>query len=70
MPEVTENTFDTGDDVRHVDSPTYDPRAALDECYDLWASGAWPDANALANLEEVMCHVGRLLGHEPETPSN
>lgn len=34
---------------------------ALQECYDLWASGAWSDSNAEANLEEVMDHVKRLL---------
>lgn len=37
------------------------PADALAECYDLWVSGAWPDSNALANLEEVMEHVKRLL---------
>jgi hypothetical protein len=37
------------------------PDDALRECYDLWASGAWPDSNAEPNLEEVMDHVKRLL---------
>lgn len=37
------------------------PERALLECYELWAGGAWPDSNALPNLEEVMDHVGRLL---------
>lgn len=38
-----------------------EPADALRESYDLWASGAWPDSNAEANLEEVMDHVKRLL---------
>ena len=45
------------------------PGDALQECYDLWVSGAWPDVNAEANLEEVMMHVKRLLDAStlPET---
>lgn len=35
--------------------------AALYECFDLWASGCWPDENAAANLEEVMTHLARLF---------
>lgn len=35
---------------------------ALEECYDLWASGAWLDDNVVYNLAEVMSHVGRLIG--------
>lgn len=38
---------------------------ALYECFDLWAAGCWPDENALANLEEVMAHIARLLEIEP-----
>ena len=41
--------------------PTYRPEKALQECYDLWASGAWPDSNAQYNLEEVMGHIENLL---------
>lgn len=40
------------------------PADALSECYDLYASGAWPAENAEANLDEVMSHLGRLLGRE------
>jgi hypothetical protein len=46
---------------REPTSPDYSPRAALVECHDLWASGAWPDSNAVSNLAEVMDHVERLL---------
>lgn len=38
-----------------------EPMDSLSECYDLWASGAWPDDNALPNLEETMLHIERLL---------
>ena len=38
------------------------PLDALAECYDLWASGAWPDENAVYNLDEVMAHLSALLG--------
>jgi hypothetical protein len=48
-------------DLRDETLPTYSPRAALDECFDLWASGAWPDSNAKDNLDEVMAHLERLL---------
>ena len=41
------------DDMRPVD--------ALTECYDMWASGAWDDRNAVYDLAEVMAHVGRML---------
>lgn len=34
--------------------------AALWECYDLWASGAWDDRNAEYNLEEVEQHLTRF----------
>lgn len=34
--------------------------AALWECYDLWASGAWDDRNAVYNLEEVEAHLDRF----------
>ena len=37
------------------------PEHALYECFDLWASGAWPVENADANLDEVMEHIARLL---------
>lgn len=42
--------------------PDYDAHKALAECYDLWASGAWFDHSAVANLAEVMEHVKSLLG--------
>lgn len=48
-------------DVRDINSPDYDPRAALAECIDLWGSGAWSDSNAIYNLEEVMIHLGKFL---------
>jgi hypothetical protein len=44
-----------------VDRADMSPVDALDECLDLWASGAWPDENAAANLGEVMGYVGELL---------
>lgn len=40
------------------------PADALSECYDLWASGAWPESNAGPNLDEVMDHLARLFGRE------
>lgn len=39
-----------------------DPTDALSECYDLWASGAWPESNSGPNLDETMQHLARLLG--------
>ena len=48
-------------DERDWDLPSYSPRRALSECCDLWGSGAWPESNAGANLDEVMEHVLRLL---------
>ena len=41
------------------------PIDALIECYDLWASGAWPESNSGPNLDETMDHLGRLLGENP-----
>lgn len=49
------------DDVRDFGNSDYDPVLALTECHDLWASGAWPDENAAANLDEVMAHLEKLL---------
>jgi hypothetical protein len=40
------------------------PLAALWECYDLWASGAWDDRNAKFNLEEVRLHLARLAAQQ------
>lgn len=48
-------------DVRNFEDPDYNAEQALRECYDCWASGAWPDSNAIANLEETMLHVAKLL---------
>lgn len=42
-----------------------DPREALIECYDLWASGAWQDDNAVENLREVMQHVAQCSRDTP-----
>lgn len=47
--------------ARDVTDADYDPLQALRECHNLWASGAWPDENAVYNLEEVMQHVYSLL---------
>lgn len=51
-------------DARDTAHPDYDPRVALAECHDLWASGAWPDDNAIPNLGEVMLHVERLVASD------
>lgn len=35
------------------------PADALQECFDLWASGAWPDEVLADGLREVMHHLLR-----------
>lgn len=44
-----------------IDRMDMPPLEALRECYDLWASGAWRDDNAVYDLGEVMGYVNRLL---------
>jgi succinate dehydrogenase/fumarate reductase flavoprotein subunit len=44
-----------------MDRQDMTPLRALAECYDLWASGAWDDRNAIDDLAETMDHVQRLL---------
>jgi len=58
MEEIEE-----GFDARDDSDPDYNPEMALVECHNLWASGAWPDENAIGNLEETMSHIGHLLEH-------
>jgi hypothetical protein len=40
------------------------PRDALIECYDLWASGAWDDRNAVYDLAEVMGLINHLVSSQ------
>jgi len=46
-------------DIEHRDDMPAD--AALWECYDLWASGAWDDRNAEHDLTEVRLHLDRFF---------
>lgn len=55
-------------DDRDMVAPGYDPRAALADCLESWGSGSWQDSNAVANLDEVMAHVERLLAPAPVSP--
>lgn len=61
----TDAEADPGDEPEPVDRDDMPPLDALTECLDLWGSGAWPDENAVYNLDEVMQHVDRLVGREP-----
>lgn len=59
-PRASENE---GRDTRDMNAPDYDPRLALQEYYDLWASGAIsPLGEDEAN--DILLHVGALFGRK------
>ena len=53
-------------DRRDTSAAGYKPIEALRECFDLWASGAWPDSNAEPNLAETMEHISGLIKEKQE----
>ena len=38
-----------------------DTLTELQDCYDSWASGAWPESNAQANLDYVMSFIETII---------